>query len=196
MTQPHPRSAQAAQAASGPFNILLMLLDDVGQNLLRCYDAQNGYEQPFPYANTPNLDRLAALGVRFTQARVSPRFQTPVVAVWTCALASFVTALWAGFSQGIYEAITTMSTVALYASYVLPIVCAVRAPAFERGPWHLGRWSGAVRWAAIAWTAFILVLFVLPPNEKTGYASAALLAVLAAAWFGAARKSFVGPKLK
>lgn len=67
------RSQPAAHAATGPYNILLMLLDDVGQTLLAAYDDKNAFAEPFPYAKTPNLDRLVQFGVRFTQARVSPR---------------------------------------------------------------------------------------------------------------------------
>src|SRR5437667_10824960 len=59
-------SILAATAATKP-NIVVFLIDDVGFSDIGCY----GSEIP-----TPNLDRLAAEGVRFTQfyncARCSP----------------------------------------------------------------------------------------------------------------------------
>lgn len=50
----------AAPGASHPPNIVLIVADDLGFNQIGCYG-----ETPI---ETPNLDRLAASGVRFTQA--------------------------------------------------------------------------------------------------------------------------------
>ncbi len=33
---------------------------------------------------------------------------------------------------------------------------------FQRGPFHLGAFSGVIGWAATLWVAFITVAFVLP----------------------------------
>jgi uncharacterized BrkB/YihY/UPF0761 family membrane protein len=38
----------------------------------------------------------------------------------------------------------------------------------ERGPWNLGRYSGAVNLAALAWTVFICLMLVMPPNQLAG----------------------------
>ncbi len=55
-------------------NVLILLLDDVGIDQLSCYDEQNGYTDPngYPYAYLPNVEALAARGVRFTQCRTMP----------------------------------------------------------------------------------------------------------------------------
>jgi arylsulfatase A-like enzyme len=55
-------------------NLLILLLDDVGIDQLACYDDQNGYTDPngYPYAHLPNVDALAARGVRFDQCRTMP----------------------------------------------------------------------------------------------------------------------------
>jgi len=58
-----PGLIQAAAAQEKP-NIVLIIGDDVGYGDLSCY----GYDNLVP---TPNLDRLATQGVRFTQAYVS-----------------------------------------------------------------------------------------------------------------------------
>jgi arylsulfatase len=53
-----PRALPAAEAAARKPNIIVILVDDMGWSDISCY----GSEIP-----TPNLDRLAANGIRFTQ---------------------------------------------------------------------------------------------------------------------------------
>ena len=57
-----------------PPNLLILLLDDVGIDQFASYDDENGYRDPagYPYAHLPNIDALAARGVRFTQFRSMP----------------------------------------------------------------------------------------------------------------------------
>ena len=61
------RTAEAADAAGRKPNILLIMADDVGREVLGCYDGTSH--------ETPNLDRLAREGTRFTYA-----FSCPVCA--------------------------------------------------------------------------------------------------------------------
>lgn len=56
-------TSAAAPAQNRP-NILLILADDLGQECLGCYGGQS--------YRTPNLDRLAAQGVKFTHAYAQP----------------------------------------------------------------------------------------------------------------------------
>jgi amino acid transporter len=90
-----------------------------------------------------------------------------------------------------------LSTVALYASYGLPILAGVLARRsgrwLRRGPWNLGSFSNAVNIVALGWTLFIMVLFVLPPNELAGITFLVALAVIAALWVLGVRKRFRGP---
>lgn len=126
-------------------------------------------------------------------ARVSPRFQSPHVAIWlSCAMAMAV-ALW----SDAYAAMVALSTIALYASYGVPIWLGWRARRsgrwHRRGPWDLGKWSGVVNLAALVWTAGILVLFVLPPNQLAGYTFGGCCLWLAVYWFGFRRGNFRPP---
>ncbi|MEP7367897.1 MAG: sulfatase-like hydrolase/transferase, partial [Acidobacteriota bacterium] len=57
-------AAIAAQSRRPP-NILFILADDLGYTGVRCYGGR--------HARTPNLDKLAAEGARFTQAYVQPQ---------------------------------------------------------------------------------------------------------------------------
>jgi arylsulfatase A len=58
-----------AQAASRPPNIIFYLVDDLGWTELNCYSNH--------FNETPNLDRLASQGIRFTQAYASAPVCSP-----------------------------------------------------------------------------------------------------------------------
>jgi hypothetical protein len=74
-------------------------------------------------------------------------------------------------------------------------------PAFETGPWSLGRWSPIIGWVAVVWACFIVVLFMLPAyapgtfgDATFNYAPVAVLAVVAFAtvtWFIGGRAHFM-----
>ena len=125
--------------------------------------------------------------------RVGARFQTPHVAIWSCVVVAFLLALWGRA----YSVIVAISTIGLYGSYALPIWASERA--WRRGwrptgPFRLRR-SRLVARVALAWIGIITVLFVLPPNQRTGYTFAALLAVLVVLDLAWARRRFRGPPL-
>ena len=127
-------------------------------------------------------------------AKVSPRFSSPHVAVWVSAAAALVVAAWA---QAL-AAMTALSTIALYASYALPIVYAFfarREGRLSTGPFTLGRWSSMVNGIAIAWVAIVTVLFVLPPNVLAGYGFLAALVLITLMWVLWAKQRFPGPKV-
>jgi len=129
-------------------------------------------------------------------ASVSERYRSPHVAVWVSAAAAFAVAIWAHA----YSAMTALSTIALYASYGLPIFVGLRARRSGRwtrfGPWHLGRWSTPVNVAALVWIGTLTVLFVLPPNQVAGYTFGGALALLGAYWFFWMRARFKGPPVR
>jgi amino acid transporter len=125
-------------------------------------------------------------------ALVSDRWKTPVWSVWVCVAIAFALALW----SRAYNVIVAISTIGLYASYGLPILLSLLAQRRGRGrkgPFSLGRWSPWVNGVALVWIAFISVLFVLPPNERTGLTFGVLLALLGAGWALVARRGFRGP---
>jgi len=132
-------------------------------------------------------------GLPFAQrlARVSARFRSPHVAVWTSAAMALLVALW----SEAYSAMVALSTIALYASYGLPILFGLRDPARRRGPWTLGARSRAVNVVALVWIAVCMILFVLPPNQLAGYTFAGCLVALALYWRLWMRARFRGPPL-
>ena len=75
---------------------------------------------------------------------------------------------------------------------------------FQRGPWHLGRWSKPVGIIAVTWVVIITILFMLPqvgPITWTtfNYAVFAVVAVIGFAgiyWLASARNWFTGPRVQ
>jgi len=84
--------------------------------------------------------------------------------------------------------VTSISTIGLYVSYIVPVYLGWRARRDgswqERGPWHLGRYSSAVNLAALAWTIFICVMLVMPPNQLAGKTMLGATLVLSV-WYAA-----------
>jgi amino acid transporter len=127
-------------------------------------------------------------------AQVSVSHRTPAAAVW---LAVSLCLLIAVYSKA-YTVITSLSTLGLYLSYGIPVALVLRARKRgewkDLGPWSLGRFGVWINAVAVAWIAFITILFVTPPNEVAGYTLAGLLALLAVYYFGFVRGVFKGPQ--
>jgi amino acid permease (GABA permease) len=138
--------------------------------------------------------------------RINPRTRTPTNSIWFAAVGAFLLGLPYLISPVAYFAVTSIAVIGLYIAYGLPILLRLLAgERFQRGPWHLGRWSYVVGWIAVIWIAFIAILFVLPQvapgNTKTtfNYAPVAVGVVLLYSggyWFLSARKWFKGPKVQ
>jgi amino acid transporter len=128
--------------------------------------------------------------------RVVDKHSTPAPAIWLSVVAAFLIATW----SGAFSVVTSMSTVGLYVSYILPIYLGWRtrrARAWvERGPWHLGRWSNLVNVIAIAWTVFICSILVMPPNQVAGETMLGLGLVLAVWYLVSERQRFKGAMLE
>ncbi len=129
--------------------------------------------------------------------RVHHRLKTPVPAILvTSALAVAICLYAAAFSV-----VTSISTIALYLAYGLPIFLNVRNRLRRRGefttketaPWSLGRFGPLLNAVALAWIAVIAVVFSLPPNELVLWTMLLFAALLLVRWFGGARRHFVGP---
>ncbi|WP_153456610.1 amino acid permease [Streptomyces smaragdinus] len=124
-------------------------------------------------------------------SQVSPRTRTPVNAVWLAAGGALVLGLPYLYNYTAYAAVTSIAVIGLYISYVIPTVLRLRqGDRFERGPWHLGRWSRPIGVVAVVWVVLITVLFMLPQlspvtTETFNYAPVAVVAVLgfAAGWW-------------
>src|SRR4051812_37696787 len=68
-------STSASGANSNRPNILFILADDVGREVLGCYGGQS--------YKTPNIDRLAASGLKFEHAYVMPMCHPTRICIMT-----------------------------------------------------------------------------------------------------------------
>jgi amino acid permease (GABA permease) len=137
--------------------------------------------------------------------RINGRTRTPTNAIWLAAGGAFLLGLPYLWNVTAYAAVTSIAVIGLYIAYVLPTFLRLRqGENFERGPWHLGRWSRPIGIVAVAWVAFITVLFMLPQVSPVdvstfNYTPVAVLVVLGFAgiwWLVSARTWFTGPKVQ
>jgi amino acid transporter len=121
--------------------------------------------------------------------RVSHTHSTPVYAIWLCVIAAFLGAV---YSKA-YPVVTSISTIGLYISYVIPVFLHLRAGKIERGPWHLGGYSKAINVVAVLWVIFLSVILSLADIINTG-ASILSVTIALALWYGLReRRRFKGP---
>ncbi|MBL8241356.1 MAG: amino acid permease [Bryobacterales bacterium] len=124
--------------------------------------------------------------------RVNPTHGTPGPAIWAIIGASLAAMAW----TGIVPIVTSLSTVALYLAYIIPIVLGYRRRSNWIGMavWKLGDWGPAINIVAIVYGAFACVILVMPPNDLAGKTLAGVLLLLLAIYLAAVRKSFRGPE--
>lgn len=130
--------------------------------------------------------------------QIDPQKRTPIISILVTSVLSVLICIYAAA----YYVVTSISVIALYLAYVIPIYLNWRNRRRERGewataevaPWNLGRWSSIINLIAIIWTLLICVVFSIPPNELVLWTMLLLAVVLAIYWFGAARHQFHASK--
>src|SRR5882757_5723621 len=137
--------------------------------------------------------------------RINKRTRTPTNAVWLASAGALILGLPYLWNATAYAAVTSIAVIGLYIAYVIPTFLRLRQGAsFQRGPWHLGRWSKPVGIIAVTWVVIITILFMLPqvgPITWTtfNYAVFAVVAVMGFAgiyWLASARNWFTGPRVQ
>ena len=138
--------------------------------------------------------------------KINPRTRTPTNSIWFAAVGAFILGLPYLYSPVAYFAVTSIAVIGLYIAYGMPILLRLLAgEKFQRGPWHLGRWSYVIGWIAVIWIGFIAILFILPQaapgNTATtfNYAPVAVGVVLLYSggyWFLSAKNWFKGPRVQ
>ncbi len=96
-----------------------------------------------------------------------------------------------------YAIVTSISTIGLYLSYIIPVYLSWRARGapreIQKGPWHLGRYSGAINFVAILWVIFLSVILSLPDRMRAGKSIVAVTVLLALWYVLRERRRFKGP---
>ena len=137
--------------------------------------------------------------------KVNPRTRTPTNAIWLAAIGALILGLPYLWNSTAYAAVTSIAVIGLYVAYVMPTFLRLRlGSAFQRGPWHLGRWSTPIGSIAVAWVVIITILFMLPTQSPItwsnfNYTVIAVVVVLGFAviyWLVSARKWFTGPRVQ
>jgi len=137
--------------------------------------------------------------------RVNKRTRTPTNAIWLAAVGALILGLPYLWNYTAYAAVTSIAVIGLYIAYVLPTFLRLRqGDSFERGPWHLGRWSKPIGIIAVTWVVIITILFMLPQVgpitwSTFNYAVIAVAVVVGFAgiyWLVSARKWFTGPRVQ
>jgi amino acid permease (GABA permease) len=137
--------------------------------------------------------------------RINKRTRTPTNSIWLAAGGAFILGLPYLWNATAYAAVTSIAVIGLYIAYVIPILLRrLAGDSFQRGPWHLGKWSALVGWVAVIWVGIITILFVLPTgspitHKNFNYSIVAVGAVVLFSglyWILSARHWFTGPKVQ
>jgi amino acid transporter len=130
--------------------------------------------------------------------QIHPVRKTPGNAILVTCVLTIVTCLWAAA----FSVVTSISTIALYLAYVIPVFLNWRNRRKQKGefvsrenaPWNLGKWSSAINVVAMVWTVFICLVFSIPPNELVLWTMILLAALLTIYWFASPRRHFHSPR--
>ncbi|MBI3648696.1 MAG: amino acid permease [Actinobacteria bacterium] len=137
--------------------------------------------------------------------KINKRTRTPTNSVWFAAVGAFILGLPYLYSPVAYFAVTSIAVIGLYIAYAIPIYLRLRAgDDFQRGPWHLGKWSYLVGWIAVIWVIFISILFMLPQFAPISIATfnyapvaVGVVVIFAGVWYAVSAKNwFKGPKVQ
>jgi amino acid transporter len=125
-------------------------------------------------------------------SKVSPRYRTPTIAIWTVALAAALATVY----TPIYETMAAVAAILLYISYVLPT--ALGLVAYGRrwtamGPWQLGRWYRPLAAVSVIGCVALIAIGMHPPNEKSVWIVGGVLLLMAVIWFAGLKDRFAGP---
>src|ERR1700722_5741050 len=192
--------AQIFATAIGDTGAKLLLLVAIGAQLF-CGMSSVTANSRMIYA----FSRDGALPGSAVWHRVNKRTRTPTNAIWLAAVGALILGLPYLWNSAAYAAVTSIATIGLYIAYVTPTFLRLRqGDNFQRGPWHLGRWSKPIGIIACIWVVFITILFILPTASPItvgdfNYTIVALAVVIGYAgifWMVSARKWFTGPRVQ
>jgi amino acid transporter len=135
-------------------------------------------------------------------ASVSPKYRTPVTAIWTAVILGSAYVWGAQFisfgGTNLYTIVVNSTLVFLFLSFIIPIMCgffAYGGPKWRHpGPWSMG--GGLFRLVcilALIGMGIIFYIAVQPPNDKVLWIVIGFLVLAAALWFGVENRRFMGP---
>jgi amino acid transporter len=137
-------------------------------------------------------------------SKVSPRYRTPVAAIWT---GSILAVLFVWFSSvvsigdtPVYTIVVSCTVIFLFFSFIIPITLGMLAWGTSKwdkmGPWNLG--EGLFKLFAVLSIIAMILIFVIgiqPPNEWALYITVGFLIITGIVWYGFERGRFRGPPI-
>jgi amino acid transporter len=135
-------------------------------------------------------------------ATVSPKYRTPVNAIWTASVLCILYVLLALSlkvgGQSIYVIVVNSTLVFLFLSFTIPLVAALFAFGTPKwptpGPWAMS--AGLyklVTLLSVVGMAVILFIAVAPPNERVLYIVLGFIVLALILWFAVENRRFEGP---
>jgi amino acid transporter len=125
--------------------------------------------------------------------RISPKWRTPVIAIWTVACFLILSILYAPA----YSTLTTAGVIFLYISYVMPSAAGFLALGrtwTRMGPFKMP--NGLFRILAVVSVLGVLMVLwigIQPPNQKALIVTLVTLSLLILGWLLGVQRSFRGP---
>ena len=98
--------------------------------------------------------------------KINKRTDTPIIAVWLFCICCVLINLIGLGSYTAISAIFNLTAIALDWSYCIPIVCKLAYGKFERGPFHLGKFSVPINVWAIVRNTFVTIIYVMPTIRR------------------------------
>ena len=141
-------------------------------------------------------------GVSKALATVSPKYRTPVNAIWTATVLCILYVLLAlSIKVGetsIYVIVVNSTLVFLFLSFSIPLVAAMMVYGTAKwpnpGPWAMS--AGLYKLVtvlSVVGMGIILFIAVAPPNERVLYVVLGFIAIALVLWFAVENRRFEGP---
>jgi amino acid transporter len=126
--------------------------------------------------------------------RVNAKHGTPGPSIWVVVAASLAAMAW----TGAVPIVTSLSTVALYLAYIIPVALGLRSRLGGSGwpglaVWTLGRWGAAVNGVSLVYTLFICCVLIMPPNQLAAKTLGGVLGTLAIVYVMEVRRKYRVP---
>jgi amino acid transporter len=137
-------------------------------------------------------------------ATVSPKYRTPVIAIWTASILEIIYVFLAQFisigGTNIYTIVVNSTLVFLFLSFTIPLVLAMFAYGTAKwpnpGPWAMS--TGLyklVTFLSVVGMAIIFYIAVQPPNDKVLWIVIGFVVLAAVLWFAVEKRRFKGPPI-
>ncbi|MGB8812143.1 MAG: amino acid permease [Paracoccaceae bacterium] len=137
-------------------------------------------------------------------ASVSPKFRTPVIAIWTAAILEILYVWAAQFvsvgGTNLYTIVVNSTLVFLFLSFAIPLALGMFAYGTSKwpnpGPWSMG--AGLYKLVSalsLVGMAIIFYIAIQPPNDKVFMIVVGFILLAIVLWFTVENRRFEGPPI-